>query len=377
EGTYWRVAILLAAGKLWYLGGDLDRPLALAAELCPKRIAQNNTEGWRKVWLAGEVLHEIGIHRAEGRNLGKEVADGVRNKLVNILQKGLLTPVERAEAGITLSRIGDPRFHRECGYLPNEASLGFIEIPQGPLTMGSEDDSLMLSLKETPQHPVELPTFFMARYPVTVAQFRAFVEDTAFEPGDPDCLRGEDNHPAGWVSWHEAMACCNWVQSHLEEWLSAHSPSLHHSITPLLQSNSLTVTLPSEAEWEKAARGSKDARIFPWGDEPDTDNANYSDTGIGSTSSVGCFPRGCSPYECEDISGNVWEWTRSSGQGYPFDPKKDLEDFGEKDQRRVLRGGSFAIDSRLVRCAGRYRLVPDDRNGLIGFRLCLSPISSL
>ena len=169
------------------------------------------------------------------------------------------------------------------------------------------------------------------------------------------------------MSWYEALAFTRWLTEYLQQ--------------EGVLAEGWRVTFPSEAEWEKAARGA-DARIYPWGDELDPNRANYDDTGIGTTSAVGCFPSGASPYSVEEMSGNVWEWTRSlwgkdwikSEFTYPYRPHDGRENIqASDDYLRVLRGGSFNFSDNYVRAALRYGFVPYFRIDRIGFRVVLLP----
>ena len=401
----WREVILLGVGRLVQFG-DVFRPLVLASELCPVK-RKSDHKAWRKAWLAGDVLLEMGLNRAGDSELGKELIKRLRMKLAELLKLGELTSVERTTAGNTLAKLGDPRFRGDAWFLPNEPLLGFVEIPKGPFRMGSKKDDKDASGDEMPRHEVDPGPYYMFRYPVTVAQFQAFVKADGYKEArywreaeaegfwksgqvkgrfDADYRKhprgfGEPfnipNHPVVGVTWYEALAYTRWLTDEMRGW-----KDLPDLLSGRLNTEQWIVRLPTEAEWEKGARGHKDARIFPWGDDPDPDKANYNGTGIGATSAVGCFPKGESPYGMLDMSGNVWEWTMSLwGKDfkepdfeYPYvsgDGREDVK--AGKDILRVVRGGAFGDDRGLARAASRFRLFPILRFSYVGFRVVVAP----
>jgi formylglycine-generating enzyme required for sulfatase activity len=388
EGAFWRQTILLAVGRLVYLGGDTDKPLALVGELCPRRTPTTDQE-WRNIWLAGDVLLEMGLHRVRDSALGLDLLERVQQRLVALLQAGALAAGERAAAGDVLAQVGDPRFAADAWYLPAEPLLGFIEVPAGPFIMG-RDPAVEEEVKAWEQpHEVALPTYYMARYPVTVAQFRAFCDDSGYQPKDGDSLRDPDNRPVRWITWHEAQRYCAWLTETLRTWAGTPEP-----LATLLRSGAdgsppWRITLPSEAEWEKAARGASagadTVRIYPWGNEPNPTAVNCAETGLITTSVVGAFPGGVSPYGCLDMAGNVWEWTRSLwGEdyrkpdfGYPYNPRDGREKLEASNAvLRVLRGGSYYERGGAVGCGARDWVNPDYSNGVVGFRIVASPSTS-
>ena len=216
------------------------------------------------------------------------------------------------------------------------------------------------------------------------------------------------NHPVVGITWYEALAFSRWLT---ERWQAVG-----------LLSDSWVIRLPTEAEWEKGARGSgqvpETALVKPvaavagllsgvglevslrdnghsqaayiWGSQPDPNRGNCEESGIKSSSAVGCFPGGVSPYGVEEIAGNVWEWTGSlfgqwdsqSGShkhifGYPYRLDDDREDLTKgTDWSRVVRGGSYYNESRYMRCSFRGRDLPDYPSWYYGFRVCLSPFLS-
>ena len=234
----------------------------------------------------------IEILRGRGVTLRDEALAGFQT-LCLAEMTGALPAAERAKFGRSLGIAGDPRFREDAWCLPEDPLLGFVEIPAGSFRMGSDTkvDS-QASDTETPPHDVTLPAYYITRFPVTVAQFRAYAEHNDSPPEDPDSLRGPSNHPVVNVSWHEAVAYCRWLTGKLAAW-DGTPDMIGRRLRGDGAERSWQVILPSEAEWEKAARGT-DARIYSWGDKPDPDRANYDDTRIGTTSAVGCFPGGTS-----------------------------------------------------------------------------------
>jgi len=411
EAAFWREVVLLAVGRQVHVMGDVPRPLALAAELCPASCVDADT-CWRRAWLAGEVLHETGSNRVRQSQQGRDLLDRIRERLCALVEGGHLAARERAEAGDLLGQLGDPRFDPDCYHLPRtfrgapEPLWGFVRIPAGPFVLGSRKGDKEAYSDEQPQQTLTIPyDYWMARYPVTVAQFGAFVTAEGYENNGWwtstgwSCRRGEwdsqvkeDSYkdwlkrrpaalrgaPMWWdsqqryptrpimgVSWFEAVAYCRW----LEEQLQATD-----AISRASQSEKLgrfRVRLPSEAEWEKAARCG-DARRYPWGDKNwDEERANINDSRIGHASPVGLYPRGANPWGLHDMAGNVWEWTQTLYASYPYS-EKDGRNAPEAEGSRIIRGGSWHTYERNARCASRDRDVPGFFNNDLGFRVVLS-----
>ena len=257
-------------------------------------------------------------------------------------------------------------FRADAWFLPDEVLLGFVEIPAGPFVIGSDPAIDRLAFENERwsstrrQGTVNLPAFYIGRYEVTVAQFKAFLEATHYRV-DKQVFEGSPVHPVVNVSWTDALAYSRWLETTLKEW--SETPSRLSQIL----SGGGQVSLPSEAEWEKAARGI-DGRIYPWGNQPSSGQANYGGTG---TTPVGSFQCPECAFGLSDMSGNVWELTRSPYQPYPYDATDDRDDL-EADALWVMRGGSFNDAENNIRAAIRGGVDPGVRDPTIGFRLVIS-----
>jgi len=237
-----------------------------------------------------------------------------------------------------------------------------VRIPAGEFLMGSTKAQVEQAIKdginkswaekELPQHEVELPEYSIGKYPITNREYQAFVKRASYKsPKDWDGNQypaEKADHPVVYVSWEDANAFCKWLR----------------------EKTNKTYRLPTEAEWEKAARGG-DGRIWAWGNEFGEGNANTNETKIGGTTPVGQFsPQGDSPYGCVDMTGNVWEWTSTLNKEYPYHVDDGREN-KEASGIRILRGGSFYSDRRDARCAYRGGYRPNYSNHL-GFRVAFS-----
>ncbi len=211
-----------------------------------------------------------------------------------------------------------------------------------------------------------LPEFKISRYPITYAQFQIFINasdvvDNRWWDGMPDeeevygtVYKTREfseqnnkywNHPRTHVSWYQAIAFCRWLSDKL----------------------GYTVDLPTEEQWERAARGT-DRRTYPYGNEFDATKGNTSETGIGQTSVVGIFPDGASPDGVLDMSGNVWQWCLNK---YNSPENIAVDASGET---RVLRGGAFSYYQPSARASSRKPNVPSRRLNASGFRVVVSPV---
>ncbi len=262
----------------------------------------------------------------------------------------------------------DTTFHPDLWFLPDEELLGFVEIPAGAFIMGSDPGVDPLAFEnerwapDQAQGTVELPTFYISRFEVTVGQFRAFVDATGHSVAR-DTFKKPLDHPVASISWPDALAYCRWLENTLKRW----------SNTPVLLRQFLQdgwqVTLPTEAQWEKAAR-STDGRIYPWGNQPEPRRAIYGEqSGPGPAGSMDCS-------QCanglHDMSGNVWELTQSPYRPYPYVGRPSQEDLNV-DALFVMRGGSFLDRENNIRTATRGGADPGAKRPFIGFRAVISP----
>lgn len=295
--------------------------------------------------LAADLVKEAGSLR-----------DQITKHLFAIVSEGALSAPEREVAGRMLSRWGDPR-----------ALDALTDVPGGQFTFGSDSHP-----NSSPPHSITVETFRIGIYPVTNGAYSAFVRDTNRLWLSPDGF-AEDrrNAPATDLTWHDARAYCDWLT---DRWrMEGRIAADEH------------VRLPTEPEWERAARGDQpdmgaDILSYPWGHAWADDAANSEEAGFNTTCTVGLFPKGRSPYGCYDMVGQVWEWcTTLWGDNmatpdfkYPYanDGREALD--AAPSIRRVLRGGCFSSGKLKACCTYRGSLEPDGFWRGNGFRIVVS-----
>lgn len=227
--------------------------------------------------------------------------------------------------------------------------MTMVYIPAGEFLMGSKEGDADADDDEFPQHTVYLTAYWIDRMEVTNAQYQKCVSENACdEPGDTAYFNDSNyrDHPVVHIDWYDAQAYCGWAGRRL----------------------------PTEAQWEKAARGT-DGRTYPWGEGMNCNLANYGGCDeVPKTSPAGHYPEGASLYKVLDMAGNVWEWAADRYDSSYYGRSPTENPTGPKDGfHRVLRGGSWLNDVRLARSAYRLNGNPDAMFNDIGFRCALSP----
>jgi len=219
-----------------------------------------------------------------------------------------------------------------------------IHIPPGKFLMGANAGNE----NEKPLHQVDLDGYWIGKFEVTFAQYDRYCRETGKEkPGDRGW--GRENRPVINVSWDDAAAYCQWLSQEI----------------------GITFQMPTEAQWEKAARGSRGFK-YPWGNDFDKNKCNSIESGLEKTMPVGSYPSGKSPYGCMDMAGNVYEWCADwyNKAYYKKSPAKNPQGpAGGSD--RVLRGGGWFSGTLGCRAAYRYVYCPANRYADVGFRLLM------
>ena len=377
EGDYWRLAARLAMEELRYNDRrGVNQLLDLAYQLFPNAEPADTKACRASLWAANMVVlagKEAVEKDTEGPRGGPAFLQRLLTRLTLLLGSTLSAP-ERAEAGQWLALLGDPRPEVVPTRPEDLARMEFCYVPPGAFVMGEGNS----------RHRNESLDYgyWLGRYPVTVAQFQWFVDQGGYRQAEhwAEAIRegfwqkgrfkgrydqewygglGEfgfpfnsPNHPVVGITWYEALAFCRWLTAQCGDRLPP----------------GYRIGLLSEAEWGKAARGGESIpvatvrqslssglplpglvelapnpepeRVYPWSGEFSADRANVDDAGIGTTSAVGCFPGGQSSCGGLDLSGNVWEWTRSIDKAYPYVPDDGRERLdASAGKARVLRGG--------------------------------------
>ena len=363
--TVFNIITMLCIGALLCLIGCGSKRTSIAT------LRVTSTPNGASVYLDGAAIgktplrsYEVdtGAKREKRVELGVEFAGYTPQVRSVVLKAGQEVPWE-----VQLEKQATPQQVAHTSTILGKDSAEMVLIPAGNFQMGSNDSDARDD--EKPVHTVYLDAFYMDKYEVTNAQFKAFVDANPqwgkdripcnYHNGDylyywtrNSYPSGRGNHPVEHVSWYAAMAYAQWAGKRL----------------------------PTEAEWEKAARGGLVGKEFPWGDTIDANKANYGIIVV-NTTPVGRYPP--NGYGLYDMAGNVWEWCLDAYDGnfYARSPRrnplagwmtlrevivnyKNVTNF----HRRVLRGGGWNLSASNLRVANRFRKTPTYTSVLVGFR---------
>jgi formylglycine-generating enzyme required for sulfatase activity len=353
----WREVILLLAGVMRMRQGPARVDGLLRAVLDDLGNHPALADQARYAGLVGAIVRDL-------RPLNYRPSDDrfaeVLEAVLGIFEASKAKAVDfqvRLAAAETLGQAGDPRLGPES----------WARIEGGEFWIGAQKShptnrnySPHAESDEGPAHRVILRTFEIGKYPVTVQEYRRFVDGDGYrdqrywqlggfgqrvEPESWENQLLHPNRPVVRVTWFEAAAYCAWAGTRL----------------------------PTEAEWERVARGT-DGREYPWGsEEPDPLRANYGDHNPGHPTPVGLYPSGATPEGVLDLAGNVWEWARNGYRDYGNPLTKDFPEF--QRELRVLRGGAWNSTANELRAAKRHNSVPDLIFEDVGFR-CVREVTS-
>ncbi len=321
-------------------GGELPFPVESEAQLQQERIADYLETGQPNCPLCHAQRQRPAIdYRNDKECLQCHQAD-YSQRFLDIDERYKVPPEERRyKVALAEAPPSPPVDTERTRTPPKDMAL----VPAGEFTMGTDD----WWPKSGPAHKRYLPDYYIDLYEVTNAKYKRFVEATGHRLPDHwvkngnEIPEGMEEHPVVFVSWQDASDYCAWEGKRL----------------------------PTEYEWEKAARGT-DGRVFPWGNEFDKNKANTPQYGLGKAMKVGSFEDGRSPYGLYDMAGNVFEWTASWYKAYPGNTHKDPN---EGEIYRVVKGGSW-YDCTYYRCgisAPTYNRIffhPMTKNFSFGFR---------
>ncbi|MCP4042591.1 MAG: SUMF1/EgtB/PvdO family nonheme iron enzyme, partial [Gammaproteobacteria bacterium] len=345
EEPRWHSALAFLLSGQIHRGRGVDRPLnEFGGVLRPRLTGDSLAGNPLPALLWGRCLELAHSHLEHLGELGTEYFDACQQALARVAD-----PTMRARLFDTLGRLGLD--HRtgvglDAGGMPQ---IDWVEVPAGEFIYG----------EERAQRHIQLGGFLISRYPITHAQFQAFVDAGGYgescwwdgiEQMEPGAARWrEPNRPRDSVSWLDAVAYCRWLSEQLGR----------------------GVRLPNEQEWEKAARGTGGLE-YPWGNGYQAGFANVDESwengpnNLQQTTAVGIYPQGASPYGVMDMGGNLWEWCHNK-YGEPECNTPDAS-----NDSRVLRGGSWILNPRHARAAYRDGHAPVGRGHNVGFRVLCS-----